>query len=121
MIQDGVEMIVGVANDDVFGPVVMLGIGGIFAETLRDVTYRVAPFDEGEGGKMIRELRTHPILFGARGRRPSDTKALAALLAKISRFAWEHRARVVELDINPLMVRPEGQGVVAADALVVLR
>lgn len=121
MITDAVEVIVGVVNDSVFGPVILLGLGGVLAEALRDVTYRVAPFDENEAGRMIRELRAARIFDGFRGRPACDVDALAVALSTISVLAWQQRERISELDINPLMVRPKGQGVVAADALIVLR
>ena len=121
MITDAVEMIVGVVNDSVFGPVVLLGMGGVLAEAMRDVTYGVAPFDEREAQRMIAELRAARILGGFRGKPACDVDALAAALRTISIFAWQHRERIAELDINPLMVRPAGKGVVAADTLVVLR
>jgi acetyltransferase len=121
MIDDAIEVIVGVVNDSVFGPVVLLGIGGILAEAINDVTYRVAPFEHTEARSMIGDLRATRIFDGLRGRAPSDVDALADVLVNVSRLAWQERERLVELDINPLMVRPEGRGAVAADALVVLR
>ena len=121
MIGDAIEVIVGVVNDSVFGPVVLLGIGGIHAEVISDVSYRIAPFDHTEARMMIDELRAARIFKGLRGRPVSDVDALADVLARVSRLAWQERERIVELDINPLMVRSKGHGVVAADALVVLR
>ena len=121
MIDDAIEVIVGVVNDSVFGPVVLLGIGGILAEAINDVTYRVAPFDHSEARSMIGELRATRIFDGLRGKAASDVDALARALVSVSRLAWQERERIVELDINPLMVRPKGHGTIAADALVVLR
>ena len=120
MISDGMETIVGVVNDACFGPVVAFGLGGIFAETLRDVTYRVAPFDKVEAQSMIREIRGAKLLDGVRGQPARDVDALADLLVAVSQMAWLLRDRVAEMDINPVLVRPAGMGVVAADALVVL-
>lgn len=117
----GVEIILGVLNDPIFGPVVALGLGGIFAETLRDVTHRCAPFDLPTAYTMIDELKGRPILAGARGRPPADIDALADALVRLSLLAADHGARIAEIDINPLFVRPAGLGVVAADALIVLR
>jgi hypothetical protein len=85
------------------------------------VAYRVAPFDEQTAGDMIAELRGAALLGGFRKRPPADVDALAASLARLSHVAWALRDRLAELDINPLMVRPVGKGVVAADALVVLK
>ncbi|MEP7261356.1 MAG: acetate--CoA ligase family protein, partial [Usitatibacter sp.] len=120
MIDDGVEMLAGISQDPVFGPMVTLGMGGIQAEVLKDVAYRVAPFDEETAHEMIGELRGVALLRGFRKRPPADVGALATSLARLSRVAWALRADLLELDINPLMVRPSGKGVVAADALVVL-
>jgi acyl-CoA synthetase (NDP forming) len=121
MISDALEVIVGVVNDRVFGPVVLLGMGGVLAEALRDVAYRVAPFDAAEAKRMVGELRAHRLFDTFRGKPPRDVEALAEVLSRVSRLAWDQRERIVELDINPLMVRPQGKGVVAADALIVLR
>ncbi|MEO7726371.1 MAG: acetate--CoA ligase family protein [Burkholderiales bacterium] len=121
MITDGIETIVGVVNDSVFGPVVAFGLGGIFAETLKDVTYRLAPFDIETAEEMISELRASPILRGVRGRPAGDLAALAQTLEAVSQLAWQLRDRLEEMDINPLLVRPAGRGVVAADALLRLR
>ncbi len=121
MITDGIETIVGVVNDSVFGPVVAFGLGGIFAETLKDVTYRLAPFDSETAHEMISDLRASPILQGVRGRPAGDLAALAQTLVAVSQLAWQLRDRIEEMDINPLLVRPAGRGVVAADALLRLR
>jgi len=121
MIRDGIETIVGVVSDPVFGPVVAFGMGGVYAETLKDLTYRLAPFGVETARVMIGELRASPIFGGLRGQPPRDVDALAAALAAVSQMAWTMRDRLSELDINPILVRPRGSGVVAADALVVLR
>ncbi len=121
MVSDGLETIVGIINDPVFGPVVAFGLGGVYAETLKDMTYRLAPFGEDTALQMIRELRAADLFKGQRGQRPRDVQALAQLLVTVSRLAWVQRERIAELDINPVLVRPEGQGVVAVDALIVLR
>lgn len=120
MVTDGVEMLLGVTNDPVFGPTVALGLGGVAAEALRDVTYRVAPFDERMAHEMLVELKGARLLRGFRNRPPADIEALAQAVARVSQAAWALRGRLAELDINPLFVRPQGRGVVAGDALVVL-
>jgi len=117
----GVEIMAGVINDAVFGPVVALGLGGIFAETLRDVTHRCAPFDISVAHTMIDELKGRALLDGVRGRPAADIEALADALSRLSLLAADHAGRIAEIDINPLFVRPAGEGVVAADALIVLR
>jgi acetyltransferase len=121
MITDGIETLVGVVNDNTFGPVVAFGFGGVFAESLRDMSYRVAPFGIDEARDMIAALRGHARFEGVRGAPASDTDALAQTLVRVSELAWAWRERLAELDINPLLVRPKGSGVVAADALIVLR
>ena len=121
MVEDALETIVGVVNDPAFGPVVALGIGGVFAESLRDVTFRLAPFGADTARRMIEELRAREMFTGVRGKPARDIDALAQALAQVSVMAWALRERIAELDINPLLVKAAGQGVVAADALVVLR
>ncbi len=116
----GTEMIVGVINDAYFGPVVVLGLGGIFAEVLGDVTHRCAPVNVSTAHVMIEELRGSAVLKGARGRPAADVGALAEAISRISMLAVDHADRIAEIDINPLFVRPAGEGVVAADALIVL-
>lgn len=115
---DGIEMIVGVQNDPVFGPVVLLGLGGIFVELLGSTVMQPAPFDAPTARGMIAGLRGAAILRGARGRPAADTAALAETLAALSRFAAANAGWLQSIDINPLLVRPEGKGVVALDAVV---
>ena len=119
MVGGGVETILGVQRDPVFGPIVMFGLGGIFVEVLRDVTFRAAPFDEAEAHAMIRSITGWPVLTGVRGRPACDLDALAAALSRLSRFAAANEAAVESLDVNPFLVRPEGA--VALDAALVLR
>ena len=121
MVPDGVESIVGIVNDAGFGPVVAFGIGGVYAEAVRDMSYRIAPFGLDEARAMIGELRMRALFDGMRGRPACDVEALANILVRVSELAWQMRDRLAELDINPLIVRPQGAGVVAADALIVLR
>ncbi|MCX5591612.1 acetate--CoA ligase family protein [Alcaligenes endophyticus] len=120
MIAGGIECIAGVHRDPVFGPVVMFGLGGIFVEILQDTSFRLAPFDETEAISMIQETRASQILAGARGRAPADIEALAKALACLSQLAYASRDQIESIDINPLVVLEQGQGVVALDALVML-
>lgn len=117
MVTEGFELIAGVVNDVVFGPVVMVGAGGIYAEILKDVSYRLAPFDERTALDMLDELRCRPIFDGARGGAVLDVASAARALAALSRFGWAVRKEVQEIDVNPLFL--SARGVVAADALVV--
>jgi len=119
LIEGGVETIVGVKRDPVFGPVVMFGMGGIFVEIYRDVSLRLAPFGMATAWEMIREIVGYPLLAGARGRAPADIEALARALSLISDYADRFRDELDSIDINPLIVLPEGRGIVAVDALVV--
>ena len=121
MARSGVETILGAQWDKVFGPVVMLGLGGIFVEAMKDLTFRLAPFDEAEARRMIGELRALPVLRGLRGRPPADLAALASALAALSRFAAAQGSALESLDINPFLVLPEGQGALALDAVVIAR
>jgi len=121
MVRGGLETIVGIVNDAVFGPVVAFGLGGIHAEVLKDMTYRLAPFGVDTARTMICELRASALLGGVRGEPPRDVEALAQALASVSRMAWSLRDRLAELDVNPLLVLPRGGGVVAVDALAVLK
>jgi acetate---CoA ligase (ADP-forming) len=115
---EGVETLVGVINDASFGPVVAFGLGGVLTEVLKDVTYRVAPFDLDTAREMIAELRGARLLDGYRGQPPADKEALAHALVAASQMAAALGGRLKEADINPLFVGPSG--VVAADALVVV-
>ena len=121
MVPDGLETLIGVVNDPTFGPVVAFGLGGIFAETLKDTTYRIAPFDVETAREMIRELRGAALFDGVRGRPARDVEALARSLALVSELAWLTRDRLAEMDVNPVLVRPQGRGAVAADALMIIR
>ena len=113
----GVETVVGVAQDPLFGPAVMFGLGGVFVEVLKDVTFRVPPFGKDEARRMIDEVKGAPLLKGARGRPKADVGALVDAIMKVQRLAVDLHDDVAELDINPLLVRP--RGAVALDALVV--
>ncbi|HYZ40789.1 MAG TPA: acetate--CoA ligase family protein [Stellaceae bacterium] len=118
MLRDGIETIIGVQNDPVFGPVVMFGLGGIFVEIMRDVTFRIAPFGVDEARRMISEIKSAAILDGARGKPPADIDALAAAISQLSRFAAAQQGQFTSIEINSLLVRPRGLGVTALDALI---
>jgi acetyltransferase len=120
MVSDGVEVLVGMTRDPLFGPTVLLGMGGVLAEVLHDTTLRIAPLDREDAEEMTRELGGAALLAGARGRPAADVRAFVDTLLRVSRLAEEAEG-LQELDVNPLMVLAVGRGVVAADALVVLR
>ena len=108
-------------RDPVFGPVVMVGSGGILAEVINDVAFRKAPIDCAEARRMIAELEGAEVLEGARGRPRCDVDALARAVAALSRFAAAHADVVESVDVNPFVVLPEGDGGLALDALIVER
>jgi len=117
MIDAGKEVILGVKRDPVFGPIIMFGLGGIYVEAIKDVTFRVAPIRESAAGKMVRELRASSLLQGIRGEPPSDLAAIEDTLRRLSQMAIECE-RIAELDINPLIVHPKGGGVHVADVRI---
>ena len=117
MVTGGVEMLVGVSHDELFGPVLTVGTGGIFTEVFGDVTFRVPPFGADEAQRALQELTGSKLLAGLRGAKPADVPALVDTIMRVQRLALELAGDVRELDINPLVVRP--RGAVALDALVV--
>ena len=117
MADPGVETIVGSVTDPTFGPTVMVGIGGLFAENLRDFVLSPAPVDEAEARAMIGRLKGASLFAGGRGRPPVDTEALAALIVRVSSMAMAHNNRIVEIDLNPVIV--QARGLTLADALIV--
>jgi acyl-CoA synthetase (NDP forming) len=122
LIDDAVtEAIVGITHQEPFGPVVMVGLGGIFVEVLRDVSFGVPPFGRAWAERMVLGLKGAPLLAGVRGRPPADVPALVDLIMNVQRLALEVGGDIAELDINPVMVRPRGRGVTAVDALIVAR
>ena len=118
MVAGGIETILGVTNDPLFGPAVMFGLGGIFAEVLHDVSFRLAPVTYSVALEMIDEIKGSAVLKGARGAAPADIDALAGAIVRVSAMAVDLQDHLAELDINPLFVLPKGQGVKAGDALL---
>jgi acetate---CoA ligase (ADP-forming) len=119
MAKKGVEIIIGTMLDATFGPMVMVGFGGITAELFRDVIYRPAPVSAPEASAMLAELKAAPLLNGFRGAAKADIGALAQLISQVSVLAARLSREVSEIEINPVLVHPEGQGVTIVDALVV--
>lgn len=118
MAGDGVECLLGVRHDATFGPVVVFGAGGVLAELLADTALRLAPVDEQQALEMIEETRVARLLRGYRNRPAGDLQALAGVIARLSRFAVAQADSPFSVEVNPLLVRADGQGVVALDALV---
>jgi acyl-CoA synthetase (NDP forming) len=119
MAKKGVEMIVGTVQDATFGPVIMVGLGGVTTELFKDVVYRPVPVGEAEAASMLQELKAWPLLNGFRGAPLADVSALAKLVAQISQLAAQLRDDVSDIEINPVLVHPQGEGVTVVDALVV--
>jgi acetyltransferase len=117
----GIEVLIGVINDESFGPTIALALGGVLTEVLKDVSYRIAPFDLETAREMIAELRGARLFDGYRGKAPADKEALAQTLVAVGQMATALGPRLKELDINPVFVGAEGAGVVAADALLILK
>ena len=111
MAPKGTEIIVGSTTDPTFGPTIMFGLGGIFVEILKDVSFRVVPIDEADAMEMLDEIKAKKILDGARGMPPSDRKTLADILVKTSRML-EECPEVKELDMNPILAYPDGAKIV---------
>jgi len=119
MAKKGVEIIVGTMLDATFGPMIMVGLGGITTELFRDVIYRPAPVSAAEAAAMLAELKAAPLLNGFRGAAKADIAALSQLIAQVSMLAAQYSADISEIEINPVLVHPQGQGVTVVDALVV--
>jgi len=115
----GVEIIIGTMGDATFGPMIMVGFGGITTELFRDVIYRPAPVGALEAAAMLGELKAAPLLNGFRGAAKTDIAALSQLIAQVSVLAARHKSEISEIEINPVLVHPLGQGVTIVDALVV--
>jgi acetate---CoA ligase (ADP-forming) len=121
MAKKGVEIIIGTIVDATFGPMIMVGLGGITTELFRDVIYRPAPVSATEATAMLAELKAAPLLDGFRGAAKADVAALSHLISQISVLAAQYRQQISEIEINPALVHPDGQGVTIVDALVVRR
>jgi acetyltransferase len=119
MVSGGREVLLGMSRDPQFGPLVAFGLGGIYVEALKDVSFRVAPFGRREAEEMIREIRSYPLLEGVRGEPPADQEAMVDALLRVSRLVTDF-PEIVELDVNPLMVFEEGRGAMAIDMRLVL-
>jgi acetyltransferase len=121
MARKGVEIIIGTQVDPTFGPMVMTGLGGITTELFKDVIWRPAPVSASEAAAMLAELKAAPLLHGFRGAVKADVAALSELIAQLSQLAARCRDQIAEIEINPVLVHPEGRGVTIVDALVVGR
>ena len=120
MVPWGLEVIVGATRDNTFGPVIMFGLGGIFVEVLKDVSFRVAPLTEEDADSMIREIKSYRILEGYRGMPPRDLEAIKKIIMRTSELML-NLEEVQDLDLNPIMLYEKGRGAVVVDARIILR
>jgi acyl-CoA synthetase (NDP forming) len=120
MVHGGIEVIVGLSQDPLFGPVLLLGMGGIFVELYQDVALRACPITEHDAREMLQEVKGARLLEGFRGQPAADVEALIHLMVRVSHLGIQCEQEIREMDLNPLLVLPRGQGVRAADALIVL-
>ena len=117
MVRSGKETIIGAKRDPLFGPLLMFGLGGIYVEVLKDVTFRIAPVTEKDSTEMIESIKSIKLLKGARGEKPSDLKALAENLQRLSQLVTDF-PEIEEFDMNPLLVFEEGVGTRAVDVRI---
>ena len=116
----GTEVILGSTSDPTFGPTIMFGLGGIFVEVLKDVTFRVTPVSEEQAAEMLDEIRGAPIIRGARGEAPRDRKALTKTIVAYANMILDLRDEVAESDANPVLVYEDGKGLKVVDARIIL-
>jgi acetyltransferase len=115
----GIEVLIGARTDPQYGPFLMVGLGGIFVEVLKDVSIRLLPVDEREAREMLKELRGYKVLEGVRGQKPRDVDALVKAMVGLSEIFAGHRNHLSDMEINPMMVREQGRGAVAVDVRLV--
>jgi len=120
MVPEGLEVIVGATRDPTFGPVLLFGLGGIFVEVLKDVSFRIAPVTKFDAESMLGEIKAAKILEGYRGTPPRDKDALVDIIMKLSKF-MEEQELVTDVDLNPIMVFEKGKGAAIADARVLIK
>jgi acyl-CoA synthetase (NDP forming) len=117
----GIECLLGISRDEQIGPTLVMGLGGVFVEILADIVVRIPPITAAEGRRALEGLKGAKVFSGVRGAPPADIDALAEIAARLSWLAYDLRDDIVEMDLNPVVVLPEGQGAFAVDALVVAR
>lgn len=119
MVSEGIEVIVGLTQNPSFGPLIMFGMGGIYAEFLRDIAFRIHPLTDVDVQDMVRSVKAHQLLVGWRGSKPSDVEALEDLLLRVSAMV-EDLPQIAEMDLNPVKAQEEGKGYVVVDARILL-
>jgi acetate---CoA ligase (ADP-forming) len=121
MAPPGREIILGITRDACFGPMLMVGLGGIHVEVLRDIVFAPVPITEKQALALIDQLKGAALLGAVRGAPAADRAALAELIVNLSRFAADNTELIKEIDLNPVIVHPAGQGLTVVDALIVKR
>jgi len=116
-VMDKKETIIGVSEDPQFGPMIMFGLGGIYVETLKDVSFRIAPISRQVASEMVKEIKTIKLLEGTRGENPSDIDSVVEIILKVSQLVTDF-PEIIEMDINPLFVKRQGEGSIAGDARI---
>ncbi|TDA31536.1 MAG: CoA-binding protein, partial [Hadesarchaea archaeon] len=119
-VPQGTEVIIGGMKDPTFGPVVMFGLGGIWVEVLKDVSFRLAPLERVDAEEMIEEIKGSSVLKGLRGKPKSDLNALIEMLLRAGKLLSDFPEEIEEMDINPIFVFEEGKGAKAVDARIIL-
>jgi acetyltransferase len=119
MVSSGKEVIVGIHRDPQFGPLIMFGLGGLYVNLIRDVSFRLAPLSRREAYNMIMETKAYTLLRGFRGEMPSDIESVVDVLLRVSRLALDFK-EIAELDINPLIVYERGKSSLALDVKITL-
>jgi acyl-CoA synthetase (NDP forming) len=117
MIPSGYEVILGAKHDKVFGPTLMFGLGGLYVEIFKDVTFALAPIDQATASRMVRGIKAISLLEGVRGAAPGDLGGIEECLRRLGQLVADFK-RISELDINPLIVGPAGQGCAVADVRI---
>jgi len=117
MVPSGIEMLVGVTHDPVFGPILVCGAGGVLVELLQDIVVRITPLTDRDASEMVSSLKTFPLLNGYRGGPRYDVGALEQVILRVGALV-EDLQEIAELDLNPVIVLPEGQGVSLVDARI---
>lgn len=116
----GIESIVGVSRDPQWGPTIMFGLGGVLVEILEDISLRICPITETDAWEMIQGIKGYKLLRGFRGKPEADLKSVVDVLVRVSQLAMDFRQNIAEIDINPLVIFPEGKGGIVVDSSIVL-
>ena len=119
MVKSGAEVIIGARRDSTFGPIVMFGLGGIYVEVMKDVSFRALPLNRKEVMNMMKEIRAYPLLLGVRGEEPKDIEGVVDTIIKLGAVIQKCK-RISDIEINPLVVYERGSGVKAVDARILL-